>query len=81
MHGDGTDAFKASNKTEQAQRSNTTRLVKEDRRRCGMAQQGSDGASEEGNVERCAARCRSYGRESACEGRACDACVDDDDVV
>jgi hypothetical protein len=41
----------------------------------------SKGAFEEGNEERCGARCRNYGKESVCEGRARDAGADDEDVV
>jgi len=74
VYGDSIDVVETGAETERAQCCNAAWLKK-------LADNAvwlGEGAFEEGYAEGCGTGC---GGESVCEGGACDACADDDDVV
>ena len=77
MHGDGIDAVKTCAETERPQRGNACRLKKLANNTIRLGER----AFEEGDAEGRGARCLSCGRESVCEGGACYARANDDDVI
>jgi hypothetical protein len=77
VYGDGINVVETGTQTERLQRLYAAWLKK-------LADDAvwlGEGAFDEGYAEGRGAGWKSWAGESVCEGRACDACTDDDDVV